>query len=155
MCWNSVELWNYNIHLDSRVLWQWCITLKIIHLLNFVLVSSAFRDIRNELHNDDTLTEGIVLQVKAIVEPQICKWTINSSSRKLTYLWEALHHPLLATSAWSILRKWLLTQHNTNRCCGSVMWMTHCGQASWPQNGYRIFPATLIVQVLSSNSLWK
>jgi hypothetical protein len=36
----------------------------------------------------------------------------SASNRKMAWLWETLYHPLLATSAWSISRNGLLTQHN-------------------------------------------
>jgi hypothetical protein len=45
--------------------------------------------------------------------------TVSSSNRKMAWLWEALNHSSLATSSWSILRKWLLTRCNTNHHCGS------------------------------------
>jgi hypothetical protein len=57
---------------------------------------------------------------------------------------EALYLPSLATSSWSIMRNWLLTQ----RCGSRILWfglMAH--------SGYRISSTTSIVQGLSSSSL--
>jgi hypothetical protein len=73
----------------------------------------------------------------------------------MAWVWEVLYHPPLATSTWSILRHWLLTRHNTNHRCGSVMLMTHLWSDLMAQSGYRISSATSIVSGLSSNSLWK
>jgi hypothetical protein len=47
----------------------------------------------------------------------------------MAWLWEALYLPLLATSSWIILRKWLLTQQNTGR-----LWLRYVGNTFvvWP-----------------------
>jgi hypothetical protein len=55
----------------------------------------------------------------------------------------------------SILRKWLLTRHNTNHCCDSGTLMTHLWSGLMAQSSYRISSATSIVSGLPSNSLWK
>jgi hypothetical protein len=71
------------------------VSYNVVSLFTNVPIDEALQVIRNKLHNDDTLAERSVLQVKAIMELlEVC---------------------MLATHAWSILRNWLLTWQNTNK----------------------------------------
>jgi hypothetical protein len=88
------------------------VSFDVVSRVTNVSVNKGLQVIRNKLHNDDTLAEWSVLQVEAIMELlEVClrttyifRWMTSSSSKKMTWLWEALYHPSLATSSWSILR---------------------------------------------------
>jgi hypothetical protein len=56
------------------------------------------------------------------------------------------------TSIWRILSNWLLTRHNTNHRCGSIMLTTHFMSGLMAQSSYRISSTT---SGLPSSLLWK
>jgi hypothetical protein len=80
-----------------------------------------------------------------ILEPHIFRWTIISYNRKIAWLWEALYHPSLETSSWSILKNLLLTWHSTHHHRASRMLITHLRSGLMAERGYRISSATSIV----------